>query len=289
MNKSFKKIIFSFTLILSFLNSGKILGQSNNTEALLYNIGIGSFFSGIGAVINKDPEEKIGKVFFKGMAQGALGGYLVYESKMLVGKIPKNGKLEINWAAKFVNSAGISIIENSFLNRSFWEQWNLNIGFSRIEFHVKNKLKVKYNIMPVALLLTGYSAIDNKFEFKKSLRKGVFIFSNNRLEPRFAGRAIGTAVTLNDRFLNDSQTLSHELIHVYQYHDFNFINSLFRKEIDKINNSSQFFRNIEKFIYYDIQAPFGRGVYEIENLTADSYYDNFIELIITVINNFIRP
>ena len=47
------------------------------------------------------------------MAQGALGGYLVYESKNLLRKITLEKELAYSWPAKLVNSAGISIIENA--------------------------------------------------------------------------------------------------------------------------------------------------------------------------------
>ena len=58
-------IIFLLLLFYSKNNA-----QSNNTEMALYNIGLGSLFSGVGALINKEKNEKWHKVFFKGMSQG---------------------------------------------------------------------------------------------------------------------------------------------------------------------------------------------------------------------------
>jgi len=84
---------YLFTLIC-FLFVLKTYSQSTNTEAALYNIGLGSIFSGVGALINKKPNERWDKVLIKGMGQGALGGLLVYESKNLIGKIEKKQKLE---------------------------------------------------------------------------------------------------------------------------------------------------------------------------------------------------
>lgn len=95
-------------LIMTFVNS---YTQQNKTEMALYNIGLGSFVGGIGAVINKNPNEKTGKVFLKGFLQGGLGGYLVYESKNFILKIPDNNKLEYAWGAKLINSMGSSIIK----------------------------------------------------------------------------------------------------------------------------------------------------------------------------------
>lgn len=39
---------------------------------------------GIGALINKKPEHKFDKVLLKGVYQGALGGYVTFESKRLI-------------------------------------------------------------------------------------------------------------------------------------------------------------------------------------------------------------
>jgi len=61
--------------------------QSNDREMALYNVGFASVFSGVGALINKKPDEKWHKVLLKGIAQGAAGGYLIFESKRLIGKI----------------------------------------------------------------------------------------------------------------------------------------------------------------------------------------------------------
>lgn len=112
--------IIAFVII--FLVSKNSISQENKTEMAFYNIGLGSFVGGIGAIINKKPNEKTGKVFLKGLWQGGLGGYFVYESKNFLLKIPKHNKLEYSWGAKFINSIGTSIIENASLNKDFWDK-----------------------------------------------------------------------------------------------------------------------------------------------------------------------
>ncbi|PKP25858.1 MAG: hypothetical protein CVU03_05865 [Bacteroidetes bacterium HGW-Bacteroidetes-2] len=97
-------------ILLIFLLLYTNFQAQNKTEIALYNIGLGSVFGGIGAVINKNPEDKIGEIFLNGFWKGAIGGYLIYESKNLVGKIPEKGHWEYSWAAKMVNSAGTSIV-----------------------------------------------------------------------------------------------------------------------------------------------------------------------------------
>lgn len=71
-------IVLCFTLCLNSYS------QQSEFEIGLYNVGLGGLGGAIGAVINKKPNEKTGKVFLKGFLQGGIGGYLVYESKNFI-------------------------------------------------------------------------------------------------------------------------------------------------------------------------------------------------------------
>lgn len=243
----------------------------------LYNIGLGSVFSGIGALINKKPKERWDKVLLKGMGQGALGGYLIYESKNLIGKIEQKQSLEYSWYGKFVNSAGTSIIENASSNRNFWEQWHLNIGFNRLEFYTKDKFRVKYKIMPASLILTSAVAFNTKFELKKTLQTGEFIFSTN--DPKFesGARAYGNILAFTNDRLNDYSLYSHEIIHIYQYYDYNFVNTYFNKPIENWQSKSNTFNEISNFLYFDLQGAVLRPLYLLENGNRNCYFDNFFE------------
>jgi hypothetical protein len=265
--------IFAFLII--FIFSEKSFSQDTKTEMALYNIGINSIFSGIGALINKKPNEKWHKVLFKGMGQGALGGYLIYESKNLIGKIESDKKWKYGWYGKLINSAGTSIVENASSNRDFWERWHINFGFNRIEFYIKEKFKMKYRIMPISLALTIYSSIGNKFEFKKTFQTGEIIFSSNNTE--FRGYTIGNIIVINNSEINTPNIYSHEIIHVYQYYDFNFINTYLNKSINKWNSKSKAFKSINNIFYLDLQAPILRSLYLLENINRNNYYDNFFE------------
>lgn len=281
IEKTFLIVFFAFLHVIPRAHS-----QSNNAEAALYNIGVGSVFSGVGAIINKKPGDDLGKVVLKAMAQGALGGYLVYESKILVGKIARYEKMEYAWPAKFVNSAGVSIIENAASNRNFWEQWNLNIGFNRIEFHTGERFSVNYKIMPAALLLTGYAAIGNKFEWNLSARTGEFVFSGNTYYKSKVnypiGAAIGTSLILDPPLGFNYSTLAHEIIHIYQYHDFNVFNTFINKPLDEFAQGSLFFKKANKIFHYDFNIVLFAGGYLAERFKVDTstkrgYYKNYFE------------
>lgn len=275
-----KKLGIKFKLLFLtalFLFSNYCIGQSSNSEMALYNVGIGSVVSGIGALINKKPDEKWGKVVLKGMGQGALGGYLVYESKTLIGKIEKKQALEYSWYGKLINCAGTSIIENASSNTNFWEKWHLNIGFNRLEFYTKDKFKVKYKIMPVSLVLTTAVAFNTKFEFRKTIQTGEFIFSTNDSSYEEGAMTFGNVIALTRKQLNNYSLYSHEIIHIYQYYDYNFVNTYWNKPIGNWKSKSNTFNKISDIFHFDMQVAVLRPLYELENGNRNCYYDNFFE------------
>ena len=268
------KLLF---IIAIFLFSNYSSGQNSKSEMALYNIGLGSVFSGIGALINKKPNERWDKVLFKGMGQGALGGYLIYESKNLISKIENKQSLEYSWYGKFVNSAGTSIIENASSNRNFWEKWHLNIGFNRLEFYTKDKFRVKYKIMPVSLILTTAVAFNTKFEFKKTLQTGEFIFSTSDPSYEEGASTLGNVIAFTHNHIDNYSLYSHEIIHIYQYYDYNFVNTYLNKPINNWKTKSNTFKKISDILYFDMQGAVLRPLYLLENINRNCYYDNFFE------------
>jgi len=103
---------------------------------------------------------------------------------------------------KLLIQAGTSIIENASSNRDFWEQWHFNIGFNRFEIYTKNKFKLKYRIMPVSFGLTIAVAFNTKFNLKKTLQTGEFIFSTNTLNYQPGARTYGNIITFTDNEIN---------------------------------------------------------------------------------------
>lgn len=268
------------TILTCVLTCQCLNSQNNKSEMAAYNIGLGSLSGGIGALINKKPGERWENVLLKGMGQGALGGYLIYESKNLIGDIEQKQGWEYGWYSKIVNSAGVSIVENAASNRDFWEQWNVNIGFNRFEFHAKDEFRFKYKVMPVSLGLTIYTAIGNKFELERTLQTGELIFSSNEIgfdgiDAR--GAALGNVLLINSRFLNTYDLYAHEFIHVYQYYDYNFVNSYIDKPIENWRFRSETFTKLDNIFHWDLQALVLRPLYLLENNNRNCYYENFFE------------
>ncbi|MEM8937878.1 MAG: hypothetical protein AAGC64_00865 [Bacteroidota bacterium] len=269
------RIIIAFILLFHYL------GKSQNTdlEMATYNIAFGAITGGIGAVINKSPNQKFGKVFAKGALKGCLGGYLVFESKRIVRIISNQNKLEYAWPAKMVNSMGISILESAARNDSDWSRWHINVGFNRLDFRFKQGLKAKYRIMPISFLLTSYLAIGNRFDLNRSLLTGEFIFSSESsslFSNDFSAVNLGNAILYKpSQFSPD--IIAHEIIHSYQYYDFNFVNTWLEKPKRQLFDSSSTWNKLNDFLYFDLNGIPLRAAYLIEESSASTYFDNFFE------------
>lgn len=58
--------------------------KTSNSKELIYNVSIGAVLGTLGALMNKKEDDSFKKIFLKGFCQGALGGYVTFESKKLV-------------------------------------------------------------------------------------------------------------------------------------------------------------------------------------------------------------
>jgi hypothetical protein len=271
-----KKIII---IILSFFLTSNSFSQANDTEALLYNVSFGGLFGTIGAIINKKPNEKMGKVILKGLAQGSLGGYFTFESKRVLRLAEENEDWKLIWTAKLLNAGGTSIKENATLNQNFWYKWHLNIGFNRLEFETKDKFKLKYRIMPIAFVYNTLAFTQAKFNSNLSFKTGELIFStkDSRLyESGSLGLTFPGTIVLRANE-NSYGLVTHEIMHIYQSNDFNLFNSYYVKAVKKLETKNNFIKKVNNLIYYDFHYIPLRAVYIYEKNTAVKYYDNFIE------------
>lgn len=270
-------LIFLLTNIFLLLPA-----QAKNTSykrEFVYNVSIGAVIGAVGAVINKKKEQDFNKVFFKGLYQGALGGYITFESKRLLDVAERNNDWKIIWGAKLVNAAGVSIKENATLNKDFWEKWHLNIGFNRIEFETKEKLKVHYKIMPIALAYTIAYSNRSKFELEKTLKSGELVFSGYDkvfASQGFIGFTFPGGILLSAPYKNDFSLLIHEIVHVYQSNDFSQTEALLDKPL-LYTERNKVLKSVNKFIHYDIREIVFLAIYNLEYGRVKYYYDNIFE------------
>lgn len=276
-----KKSILSVLVLMLSINITKAQ-HKNDFEAGLFNIGFGGIVGGIGAIINKNPEDKVGKVFIKGFGQGALGGYLVFESKRLIRKFAETESYAYVWPSKLVNSVGVSIIENAAANRSIFEQLHLNIGFNRLEFYTKDTFKMSYRIMPFALGNTIFGFIKGKLDVDMSLKLGNLVFSadeinspNNSESFNAEGYTISNMIVYlnSNTILTKKEIISHEIIHIYQYESFSSFNPLLNKPINKWLDNSKWYKTYHKIFYTDFNYLIFQGLYSINKVHDTNFFE----------------
>lgn len=272
---------FIFIILLLSLNTH---AQKNDFEAGIYNIGGGIIISGIGSILNKKPNEKFGTTLIKGMAQGAIGGFLVFQSKSLIRKFSKTENYGYVWPSNILNAAGTSFIENGAANRPFGSEWHINLGFNRLEITTNKKFKLKYRIMPLSLIGTLRNAVSNRFDIEKSFKTGFLIFTSNEIEVDDDGNDLiygqttgsNSILVLNNKF--GKFALPHEIIHVYQYEQFSGINMYLNKPKNKYSDNNKLFQLYSKIFYTDFNYFIFQGLYYIGNPDQKNQLkNNFLE------------
>ncbi|WP_136468467.1 hypothetical protein [Flagellimonas onchidii] len=251
-----------FLILAVCISSQQFYAQQNDSQAALYNIGTGAIIGGIGSIINKKKEDKLHKVLLKGLTQGALGGYAIFESKRIVRQYGNSGNYGQLWAAKAVHFAGASIIENAASNRNFWERWHINIGFARTELDLKRNKKFSVKIMPFALYGFVDAMFEADFSLKYTLRTGTPIFlANGRTLyeegiGHLSGAAFANAIIVERTVPDFHNLLAHEYIHTFQYEGLSGINTFLNKSLDKWFANEKTYKSIvKKYVYLDLQAP----------------------------------
>lgn len=276
-----KLLIFLFLFTYAY----SLDGQTNNTKEGFYNIGFGAIFGGFGAVINKKKDQKVLDVFVKGMGQGALGGYLIFESKRLIGRFGETQNYSYVWPSRLINSAGNSIIENAASNRNFWERWHLNIGFNRIEILTTEKLKLRYKFMPFSFgtFVRNYSK--GRMDITKTLKTGIFVFNSSEnvsvdgySNILLDGSTFGNSIVLYGNPISDKEDiLSHEIIHVYQNESFVVFNPYLERPIENLIPKKVVATKFWSHIYLDFNTIYFNGAYQIDATFNDDYFKRFFE------------
>jgi len=269
-----KYLISLFSCILFYNTS---IGQNNDRQAVVYNIATSSVIGGIGALINKKPKEKPLKVFFKGFYQGALGGYMVFESKRMISNLSSTENYGYAWPSKILNSAGNSIVRNAASNRNFWERWHMNIGFNHLEYDIKRDKKFRYRVLPMALVGTIDGFIYGSMDIKRSIKLGQFIFKSKQNNPDYIGQTFVNSIKFvpNDIYTIPS-VLTHEIIHIYQYEGTFGFNSFLDKPLLRFDEKSKWFNTYNSIFLSDF------------NYIIDAGFNGFQDLIGTPSNEQIQ-
>jgi hypothetical protein len=277
------KLKIIIILIAPCIHCPNAYSQQNDTQAAIFNISAGALVSGIGAMINKKPIEKIPRLLVRGMMQGAVGGYLVYQSKQLIYNFAQTDNYALVWSSKLLNAAGTSIIENASSNRKFLSTWHLTIGFNRIELDTENGMNVHYKIMPLALYSFIYSSTQATFNFSQTISTGQPIFTTNKINTSYPSTSVADSWTITNSIillntLPDNRALAREMIRAYQYEGIGVINTFFDKpRANWVNNDVKFVRNYKKWVYTDVNYILFEELYRLEGRNNPCHFTNIFE------------
>ena len=265
-------------ILLLFPLFNSLRAQNNDLQAGLTNAGFASIIGGVGALLNKKEDEKVFPALLKGMGQGALGGYLIFESKRVI-RSNKNNEGELFWLAKFVNATGNSILNNAAANRDFYERWFINIGFNKLEIDFTEKPFFSYRLLPFALYGTVKGFTEGDFSLKLSLRSGTPVFKSQKIQNDLGlvadGKAIFNTVILLDD--SDSSTvLRHEIIHTFQYENFMGINNFWKPFIPVSVKERPIYQAFSTVFYLDLNAAYNSMLITWQNQEV-GYHNNILE------------
>ncbi len=252
--------------------------QNSDGQAAVYNIVSGGVMGGIGAMINKRPGEKTFKVFLKGASQGAVGGYVVFESKRLLRNFSRTGDYAYVWPSRILNSAGNSMVRNAASNRDLWERWHINIGFNHFEYDLKRERKFRYRILPFALAGVTEGFVKGSLDMEKSLLTGHFIFRSRENSPDYIAQTFVNSIKYDeDHYEERPSLIAHEIVHAYQYEGYFAFNSFLDKPIAKIEENNGLVSLYGTFFYTDFNYLVFSGGYGLANIFSDSIFDNIYE------------
>ncbi|GLB53471.1 hypothetical protein NBRC110019_25120 [Neptunitalea chrysea] len=264
-------------ILLTLFVTINVQSQANDFEGAAYNIGIGSVFSSIGAIINKKEDVTLGATIKKSLWQGAVGGYINFEAKRLLRKNIYNDQWYYYWAANTLNCIGSSITENAAYNRGMFEQLNWHIAFMRLEFKLKNNLKVHPKFMLVETGSFLYNASKFNFEAKQSLKTGHMIFSADYLGHNiYALHNAGNILVIKSQ-LTDERNYVHEIIHRYQRDNYIALNSYYTPSIKNWLKNYKWGRFLNNHTYLDFHNLIISAVSYSLSESNDEYYDNMFE------------
>ncbi|MGN6604123.1 MAG: hypothetical protein ACTHK8_16825 [Ginsengibacter sp.] len=270
------------TTLLLFLHLSAF-AQHQQRTLFFYNVAFGGVTSGIGAIINRPKEVNWKKAFIKGFWRGDIGGLLNYAGKRTMYLVNKNQNQFYAWPGKLLHAAGSSIMENAALNEPFLQNWNIDFGFLRFDFSLGAQRNFKVRILPDAIVATIIASKYGRFDFGTSLGTGEIIFKGDEelylpngpvADGVTFGRAIVYVTKPATNYTKD-RIIAHEIIHRYQYNEYQIFNTWFNPVAKKIKSRS--LQTIfSKYVYPDFPYFFV-PYYIIGRPEATHFYRNFYE------------
>jgi hypothetical protein len=273
-----------FTFIAFPLLSISGFAQQQERRMFIYNACFGGLTSGIGAVINKPKDLSWRKAFLKGACQGSVGGALNYSGKKLLHQVSKHQQIAYGLPAKVLHAAGTSIVENAALGEPFLQNWSIDYGPVRFDFSTGGTRRFKARFLPMSISGVVGASKHHRLDLKTTLLTGSIAFGNHtgnlvvsRGEYVYGmsyDRAFAYTATPSDTFRHE--IIAHELVHQFQYRDYQVFNS-WLKPLEAKVKSKTLQTIFSKYVYFDV--PYVWPAYLLAGQKEYPYnYGNFFEL-----------
>lgn len=256
--------------------------QSQRLQLAGYNVGFNALVGGIGAAINKKPEQTRGNAFLLGLGKGALGGLLIHGAKTAVYPIYRYQQLGWAWPARLGNSLGSSMVQNAAANRGLLDRLHLNLWLLRADYSLKEKqflLRLAPGEVAGALYLSQYGSLS----LSKSLQTGLVFFEIDAdAQPNTTtyGRSLATTIAVGIPYYFEKhfyyEVVAHEVMHNLQYESAVWLNPYFHK-LDNRLKGSGFYKTMARFVYLDANL-LAQSPLRLIRGKGDCHFSRFTEL-----------
>jgi hypothetical protein len=242
-----KHIIYILIVFLSI--------NCNAQQDLKYasiNILSSSLISGIGSGIHKHSGETFGHAFVNGVWKGAIGGSVQFTSKKMIQQSAFENNYNWVWPARLVNSLGNSMVWNGCYNEKMLSKVYCQFFIGNVTYSFKDR-KFDYQFDPLTIGYAIFLGVQSKYSFDalSSLKTGNIVFNKFEKDSIYdnphdiSGQSIGNTIYTSDLkihwydYYNNMskivasvknfkiQIICHEIIHTFQYNQFNPINSIY--------------------------------------------------------------
>lgn len=265
-------------IILLLLIPGILFPQSQDAKVLTYNIGFGGLTAGVGAVINKKEGENWRKTFARGFWQGSIGGALNYTAKKSTYLIQKNNSLSYAIPARIVNAAGNSIIQNAAANGPFLKVWNFEYGLFRFDYSAVAEDRFRVRLLPESIVASLIVLPQGHLDLSTTLCSGIITVKAEGMINSVSGRHDGVNYGRAFIYYEDMSRyhiISHEIIHEYQYREYQVFNAYWKNNIEKMD-APRLKKFFTKYMFPDV--PYFGLFYMLEGVErSPHYYRNFYE------------
>ncbi len=256
--------------------------QSQRLQFTGYNIGFNALVGGVGAAINKKPDQTLGNAFLKGMGKGALGGLLIHTAKASVYQIYKREQYGWAWPARLTNALGSSIVQNAAANRGMLDRLHLNLWMVRADYNFKEQ-QFLLRLVPSEVVGAFYFSRFGNLSLSKSLKTGLVYydipFDVNSNSSTY-GHSMATAIAVGTPYYFDEffyyEVVAHEVLHNLQYESAVWLNPYFDKIDSALKQRSGFYKTVARFIYLDANLLATSPLRQIK-AGGDCHFSRFTE------------